>query len=417
MDQAIRKGKQTAAGQARRRQEILEYIRKNQPVQGSQIQKSLGMPRSSFSDDIRRLISENLVISERRGVYRIHPDAEDREIHQKIEHGLLRQWLILALLSEYSHTAAELSDLLAKYGFGCGVATLYSDLDTLHSHHLIFREGNSGLGSNALMVLDFSGLAHSLPEKSAGGAASRIHMPGKNSLNKKIEFFRGEPAESDSSAAVSGKINIVSKDVVKQLHFLEKYDYRHHRIRVVYRTWHGEEINEALYLGLIVYSVETNRLYLFGKNENRLFSIIRLDSIDPQKTDAANAERSDATPPINTCYGSGEFMKIFRQMLNISSEEPKKVKIRFANVSYVREKVERLQMLRKPTASLTVSEDRKELIYADTIRGLEDFARYLRSFGCFACVEEPKELRERMLTTAERILAVYSEDEEENSDD
>ena len=59
----------------------------------------------------------------------------------------------------------------------------------------------------------------------------------------------------------------------------------------------------------------------------------------------------------------------------------------------------------KPTVDFEFSPE--EIFYADTIRGLEDFARYLRSFGRAALVIEPPKLVERMKNTPLRVMEAY----------
>ena len=45
----------------------------------------------------------------------------------------------------------------------------------------------------------------------------------------------------------------------------------------------------------------------------------------------------------------------------------------------------------------------------DTIRGLNDFANYLRKFGYGCKVIEPKELKEKMIFSVKRALDRYNE--------
>ena len=49
------------------------------------------------------------------------------------------------------------------------------------------------------------------------------------------------------------------------------------------------------------------------------------------------------------------------------------------------------------------------MIYEDTIRGLQDFAGYLRRFGRSVIVDEPADLKEKMIFSAQRTISRYEE--------
>ena len=87
-------------------------------------------------------------------------------------------------------------------------------------------------------------------------------------------------------------------------------------------------------------------------------------------------------------------------------DDPVHVRIRFQRIYWIEKKVELLKSMRKK-ATLTSTE--KELVYEDTIRGLQDFAGYLRRFGRSVIVDEPADLKEKMIFSAQRTISRYEE--------
>ena len=59
---------------------------------------------------------------------------------------------------------------------------------------------------------------------------------------------------------------------------------------------------------------------------------------------------------------------------------------------------------------LVMAEENAGYIYEDDIRGLNDFARFLRKFGSSVYVREPEELRKTMVFSLNRTLEKYREE-------
>jgi predicted DNA-binding transcriptional regulator YafY len=88
-----------------------------------------------------------------------------------------------------------------------------------------------------------------------------------------------------------------------------------------------------------------------------------------------------------------------------ADDEPVSVKVRFYDEFNVIEKVEN-RMASRPEARLE-KETESTYLYTDVIAGLDEFRRWLRSFGSSAEVLEPLELRNAMRQTAEAMLSLY----------
>ena len=92
-------------------------------------------------------------------------------------------------------------------------------------------------------------------------------------------------------------------------------------------------------------------------------------------------------------------------MFQISVEPPVDVRVRFENYPFIRDKIERLCRIR---SSGRIEMADGDLIYTDRIRGEADFSRFLRRFGRSAIVEEPGSLRQRLIDTSRKVIALYS---------
>lgn len=114
----------------------------------------------------------------------------------------------------------------------------------------------------------------------------------------------------------------------------------------------------------------------------------------------------------NDSYRSTTYQHIFSEMFSISLEEPLMVKVRFDLEANVKRKIHYLKQHRSG-ASITYFPEENQLEYQDTIRGLGDFANYLRQFGRSVHVIEPASLKDKMNFSIDRTLSRYEEDEYE----
>ena len=106
-----------------------------------------------------------------------------------------------------------------------------------------------------------------------------------------------------------------------------------------------------------------------------------------------------------------QYMKDYDTSFRIL-EEPLMVKVRFDLEANVKRKIHYLKQHRSG-ASITYFPEENQLEYQDTIRGLGDFANYLRQFGRSVHVIEPASLKDKMNFSIDRTLSRYEEDEYE----
>lgn len=96
-------------------------------------------------------------------------------------------------------------------------------------------------------------------------------------------------------------------------------------------------------------------------------------------------------------FGPG-FNKEVYHVKVLYSDSYNNIKTRFDNLSSIREYATIREIGNPP------DDCPYKYVYEDNIRGLEDFARFLRSFGSSVLALEPPELTKKMVYTYNRII-------------
>ena len=161
---------------------------------------------------------------------------------------------------------------------------------------------------------------------------------------------------------------------------LSDSSYAEKLIRITYKTKAGQMLTILFQTGLVIYSVEKAKLYLLGKEYTE----------EPALTEKYNS---------------------IIDMSRISTIE----NTDFPNDSYRSTTYQHIHYLKqhRSGASITYFPEENQLEYQDTIRGLGDFANYLRQFGRSVHVIEPASLKDKMNFSIDRTLSRYEEDEYE----
>ena len=403
------RGKQSSEGQALRRQQIIDYIRENGPVKGSRICADLNMSRSSLSDDIRAVnTGGGIILSPKKGVYVIANTAEAvTKPYSRIDGQSVRRWMILLSLVGKDRTFDEIREYLQDSEISCSKSVLYADLNELIQAGIISKntDGRQNLyRSESLYETDLREISQYEARKA--GKSARVGISAFSSIDLKIKrSIPGyEQGTEDGGTKRAGRHNILTEEQMQMLQNFERFPYKEKELCVIFTTNAGREIVRNINVGIIVYAVETARIYLIGENtwsrgpadENgeRNNIVIPMDSI------VSITEGNK----VNTSYNTPKFHQIYREMFQISAEKPMDVRVRFENYTFIRDKIERLCAARE-TAHMEIVDN--EIIFTDRIRGKGDFARYLRRFGRSAIVEQPVQLREDMINASKKILALY----------
>ena len=116
----------------------------------------------------------------------------------------------------------------------------------------------------------------------------------------------------------------------------------------------------------------------------------------------------------NTIFHSEEYYRIYNEMfgpgyypemyhVKVLLQDFGNVVLRFKNLSSIRNKSS-IRLIESPPDGCIY-----KYVYEDDIRGLDDFARFLRTFGLSVLVMEPPELKEKMKRTYNRVIEKYTE--------
>ena len=204
-----------------------------------------------------------------------------------------------------------------------------------------------------------------------------------------------------------GKINDITPSQIDTFNNFISSNYRNYLIQFESGPANAKR-NYEFAVGLLFYSVETSCFYALGENITTGFTESRrLDRITKVIT----------TDKPNTIYHAKKYFQIYDEMFSSSYEEtPCTVKVLIQDAFNVKKRFMDLCQTRK-NATIRPIENPPEgciytHVYEDTIRGIPDFARYLRSFGMSVLALEPMELREKMIFTYNRIIEKYEEIDE-----
>ena len=157
--------------------------------------------------------------------------------------------------------------------------------------------------------------------------------------------------------------------------------------------------------GLLFFSIETGAFYALCKDHTaNSIAVIRLDYI-----------RSIVDSTVqNVDFHSKYFYEIYQEMFATQYDpDISHVKVLLQDFKNVVERFKSLCKSRKG-ATLRAIENPPDAciykyVYEDNIRGISDFARFLRSFGYSVLALEPPLLKEQMIKTYTRYLQKYEE--------
>ena len=198
---------------------------------------------------------------------------------------------------------------------------------------------------------------------------------------------------------VHGRRNKFDEATNKAYEKLNDYPYQARKLDISYNTKDkGVMTVKEFSVGLVVYSTEKNRMYLLGELDDKRI-IIAVDSIIECKT----------TEKKNTIYNSKLYREtIFNEMFSVSVDDLEDVEVLFDNTDSIRFKIEVLKT-KRPDGNITYNEDSKTFIYKDKIRGMADFASYIRQFSRGALPLKPESLRKSLSDSTQRVIDNYKE--------
>ena len=392
-----------------RRQNILKHISENKTVSTKQIMELFNIKKATLSEDITALKSQGVPLITTRGFVSIEDNKSSANYYEKISNSTIRQWLILFILSQSNKpiTFKTIQEEYQNYNYGyCSTDSLHKDLQTLQANNYIHYSDNNHTYKLTNKYNHYITPLYDNLEPFCEKYASQIESnPNALELKRfhdtaKIMLFGFEDDDSyqpNENYIVHGKRNLLDEATKKAYDELNLYPYEARKLDITYNSKDGIITAEDFSVGLVVYSIEKNRMYLLGEILDKKI-IIAVDTITKYNT----------TKKRNTIYNSPEYMKIFNEMFSVSVDDLETVEVIFDNRDHIRYKLDVLKS-KRPNSQITLDKENDTLIYTDKLRGISDFASYIRQYGRGAVATKPEYLHTQMLESAERIIKNYKE--------
>lgn len=186
------------------------------------------------------------------------------------------------------------------------------------------------------------------------------------------------------------------------LNMLFTFNYKKKKIIVDYVDRYGLSTNKEIGIGAIILLTSVGKFYLLGKEKIKdaydRFVLIELSRIEKiQESEDENKE-----------FGDEKYKRICDEMYKISIEKAMDVVYKYENTSENREWVKRQMKIR---GALSSEYSNGFIICKDTIRGKDDFCKFIRGEGNNVFVVSPPGIVSTMKASAERILERYANEE------
>ena len=410
-----------------RRHKILEILSTNPTITQNQLCEILNVSLRTIKGDFTYFRNQGYPLNNLEG-RKIIPELQNKPMFSCTEDAITA----LLVLYNLSAKGIPIDEMCDSYDFPVSRSTLYRRILPYLSDNQLLKKIERRYEAEKIYfttlpdsdkdILNFS--IHCLSTKSLLG--KQIYDKASNYLSKKnlVMVSKKEPAYCKLPYYTS---------------ILKKCNTEKNPLSFIYR---GKVIN-FFYLGFIAYSSDKDAVYLIGRSKpTKLeYRVFRADSIDwtsIKKTDDYNFRKAlNDKNFINSmkCY----YKRIRAEMFEISEDKLEHVEIRL-NFSYNNLlSISQLYKYRKsqwddydmfltsintdkqnhPMPKMSYwdssgtpcdvhNKNVKYIIYSDYIRGLSNFANYLRRFGDEATVTINEHLKKTIIAGAKRSLSHYN---------
>ncbi len=438
--------------------EVLNYLKTNAntTITREELIANTGVSKSRLSEILGALKTDgfDIVTPPRSGQITLYTTDNDT-ILPEIKDSDLRQWLIILLLSRYGALsfkeliihALQVKDyeffnsnaLINSYNFAA-----YDDNHLIKSLREYISDSRSSENSSVakdlisitsmrkdLLLLRQLGLVRVVSGQStqyelttaapcilpvsednlydfcqrheASLSTTSELIPVKNAYEKIKRIISYE--QYDLSQRLFGKINQINENQLNKLNDYISHPYSTNLLQLN-TLYNGVERHNIFATGLLFYSVETSAFYALGYS----YSHARTEAIKIEWLSSITD-----LPDKNTLFHSKEYYEKYDDMFSAGYDDSaSEVKVLFQDFGNIYTRFENLSKVRKH-ASIKAIENPPDnciyrYIYTDTIRGLSDFARFLRGFGYSVLAVEPSPLKQMMINTYTRSLSFYEKD-------
>ena len=408
------------AGEGNKRKQLLLQELTGGPKTLEYLVEKFGVKESSIKHDIVNLKKQGLQIkgTPLKGWYLENASSGEEEAdatiyNKSIQNDVVRLVLILILQkSDVPLTSKELADEYIKYTYRPEDETSLVEerlkkyfLPRLLEEGMIVKAASSSKEASYVVSKD-APVYLSLSEEDAGSIINQLEVYGKshpfsdqleNVLKKLVKaYYNDEVIDSGEKYEVLGR-SFMRTSAIKDIYSrIEGISYERKIVEITYKRRNGEETVYKFKTGLVTYVADKDRMYMIGQKVGSDEDFVMLVSgiVDIKETDEPN-----------NIYGSVHYMDLFYDMFSISYEPVERVRIRFKDEYNIMEK---LRNRFKNRRKCTLTKRDGYIYYEDEVRGLQDLAKMLRSFGSCMEVLEPEELRNYMKFSAKRLLERYA---------
>lgn len=414
-----------------KQQLLLESLSQHDSLSIKQIMELLSCNRQSAYNYIKKLESNGYRLSKQKEngciLYSLVPTEDDTLQYTPLSMDILRKYTILQELENDPvdkdrfrkhftvYTPDELNDMNDHVLLDVGLTQYYNlikdltkngDIDLIKETQKYCLTGKNVPLQMTLKTMELNELNLALSTISAGS----VYYEDLKNIYHKTNVLLGYVDENIPHADnyyIYGRKSQISENVKEKLELLQKYNYKEHLLQISYTSKQGQPLSVLFATGKIVYSVEKDAVYLLGQ---KLSTENEHGDIQNIIIDLSTINDIKETSQEHSCYNSELFTDMFHTMFGVSTEPPVSVEVRFDIHGNIERKIRYLHCQR-PRSAIRTDTEKNQIIYTDTIRGLSDFAAYLRRFGKSAHVIRPAELKERMDRSVAWTLQRYEEEE------
>ncbi|WP_027207192.1 WYL domain-containing protein [Butyrivibrio fibrisolvens] len=222
-------------------------------------------------------------------------------------------------------------------------------------------------------------------------------LPAKQAYNKIKKLIAWDGSEYKQRRF--GKINQISENQIDKFNNFINHPYKTKRI-TLHSEYNGKVRHDTVSVGLLFYSVETNVFYALCYNHTQ-------NRIEADRLEYIGTIIDEEQP--NTIYHSKKYYQIYNEMFGAGfDKELYHVKVLVSGYSHNKERFTILRSIRENALFREIPNPPDgciyKYVYEDDIRGLDDFARFLRSFGYSVLALEPPQLKEKMIESYNKII-------------
>ena len=240
-----------------------------------------------------------------------------------------------------------------------------------------------------------------------------------DSIYEKLNSFFQLEERSDDVYFVVGRSYSIANRIHDILSELMAVDYINHLIVISYLGKNGRIEESIIAVGLVVYSVEKDKIYLIGERRGSGSDVRKKSNhkeltvfIDVEKIKGVKEEKG-----INRFYQNKHFMELYNKMFSIGNSrlfengEEESIQVCFSRSDYIEDRLQNLCDYRKESKA-KIKESEEGLIYSDMVVGLDDFLKFLRQFTGDYKIINSSRLIAKKREYIEKMLKAYSEVEE-----